>query len=70
MIWIWFLKNAINNLWIFTYVWAWSSCQVPKLWVVHVPGMPGTFSPHRGLVTHASRHVRVARAMMQAGIAN
>ena len=40
-----------------------------KLRVAHAPGMPGTFSsPSRS--RHASRHVRHARAVMHAGIAN
>ena len=40
-----------------------------KLWVVHVPGMPGTFSPAIAgwRSRHASRH---ARAVMHVGIAN
>ena len=46
-----------------------------KLWVVHTPGMSGTFSPpptsketasYRS--RHASRHVRAARAVMHVGI--
>ena len=48
-----------------------------KLWVALVPIMPGTFSPPpisketASLWSlHASRHVRHARAMMRAGIAN
>ena len=43
-----------------------------KLRVAHVPGMPGTFSPAIAgwRSRHASRHVRDARAVMHAGIAN
>ena len=48
-----------------------------KLRVVHAPGMPGTFSPPptsketaSKRSRHASRHVRVARAVMHVGIAN
>ena len=44
--------------------------------VAYAPGMPGTFSPPPTKETasflswHASRHVRHARAVMHAGIAN
>ena len=45
--------------------------------VAHAPGMPGTFSPPPTSKEtaslrswHASRHVRLARAVMHAGIAN
>ena len=48
-----------------------------KLWVAHAPGMPRTFSPTpiskeitNKWSRHASRHVRHARAVMHAGIAN
>ena len=43
-----------------------------KLRVAHAPGMPGTFfSTTAGWWSrHASRHVREARAVMHAGIAN
>ena len=48
-----------------------------KLRVVHAPGMQGTFSPPptsketaSKRSRHASRHVRVARAVMHVGIAN
>ena len=48
-----------------------------KLRVAHVPGLPGTFSPPTTSKEtasqrsqHASRHVRHARAVMHAGIAN
>ena len=40
-----------------------------ELRVAHALGMPGTFSPPPRS-RHASRHVRHARAMMHAGIAN
>ena len=55
----------------------WPLTRYAKLWVVHAPGMPGTFSQcHRLQRTasqrsrHASRHVRHARAVMHVGIAN
>ena len=48
-----------------------------QLWVAHLPGMSGTFSPPSTSVEAASwrsriasRHVRHARAVMNAGIAN
>ena len=50
-----------------------------NLRVAHAPGMPGTFSPppllsdpdmHHGTCVTPSRHVRDARAVMHAGIAN
>ena len=48
-----------------------------KLWVVHALGMPGTLSPPPSAKEtasqrsrHASRHVRDARTVMNAGIAN
>ena len=48
-----------------------------KLWAVHASGMPGTFSPPptsketaSWRSRHASRHVRLARAVMHVGIAN
>ena len=51
---------------------SWASYQIRKLRVAHVPGMPGTFPPAIAgwRSRHASRHVRDARAVMHAGIAN
>ena len=50
----------------------WTSCQIHKIAGAHAPGMPGTFFPvtagKRSRL--ASRHVRYARAVMHARIAN
>ena len=43
--------------------------RVMKLRVPRLPGMPATFSHQKPLVSqHASRHMRVARAVMHVGI--
>ena len=47
-----------------------SLARYAKLRVAHAPVMPGTFSPPPRRSRHASRHVRHARAVMHADIAN
>ena len=51
---------------------AWASCQMRKIAGAHAPGTPGTFFPATACKRsrHASGHVRDARAVMHAGIAN
>ena len=49
----------------------WASYRIRQIAGAHAPGMPGIFSPPAGKRSrHASRHVRDARAVMHAGIAN
>ena len=63
----------LDDCFMYIFHWVpWASCQIRKIAGAHAPGMPGTFSlsPHVSDPDMQSRHVRDARAVMHAGIAN
>ena len=66
--WISWTKRH-HEVWVLEEYSQWASCQIRKIAGAHAPGMPGTFSPSPQ-VSDPDMHVRDARAVMHAGIAN